>query len=113
MANKMRGEARLGDYTLVYSFNAMCILEEETGLKTGDILVRMQEGVGLLELRSFIWAGLQEKHPEVTITMTGDIIGEAGVETTLAALQKGITAAFDAGQQKQARPRKATKGGTG
>lgn len=108
MANRTRGEAQLGDLTLVFDVNAMCLLEEQTGKKTGELLALMQEGVGISELRSFIWAGLQAKHPG-TLQDAGDAIGEVGFESALASLEQAITAAFvsDEPKAKAANPRKA------
>lgn len=114
MANRVKGEAALGDYTLVFDINAMCLLEEETGLKTGELLAKMQEGIGISELRSFIWAGLQDRHPEITIKAAGGVIGDFGIEESLKALEEAITAAFASDQKATpARPRKAAKAGTG
>lgn len=115
MANRMRGEASLGEHTLVFSFNVMCLLEEQTGLKTGQLIQMMQQNMGLTDLRAFIWAGLQEKQPGTSIEQAGEIIGEVGIEPAMEALQQAVEAAFssDEPESGKANPRKAARTGTG
>lgn len=111
--NRRRGETAMGAYTLVYSFNAMCLLEDETGLKTGEIIQQMQDGVGLKQLRTFIWAGLQEKHPDFSQEDAGDVIDEVGIEPAMASLQQAIEAAFSVEKKAGPKnPRKAARVGT-
>jgi hypothetical protein len=106
-ANAMRGEAGLGDHTLVFTFNALCLLEQETGLKTQQLLQLMHEGLGLAELRAFVWAGLQEKHP-MKLADVGDLIPQVGVPEALAAVGAAMEGCLaPAKEEKDARPRKA------
>ena len=43
--NPLRGEAALGDYTLLVNFNGWCSLEGETGNKVPQLLQGLQEGL--------------------------------------------------------------------
>lgn len=114
MPNAVKGETKLGEHTLVYSFNALCLLEEEKGEKIGVLLEQLEAGVGLLELRTFIWAGLQEKHPGTSLEDAGDVIQAVGIPTALAAIETAVTAAFAVeAKGKKPRPPRAAKGGTG
>lgn len=115
MPNPLRGEAALGDYTLVFDFNAMCLLEDATGQKTPQLLAQMQMEIGFRELRAFVWAGLQRKHEGLSIAEAGEIIGSfgvKGVEVALSAVNAGITAAFVQPKAKAANPPKAAEDGT-
>jgi hypothetical protein len=107
-ANAMRGEVAFGDYTLVYTFNAFCLLEQETGVHTQNLLQMMQEGLGFSDLRAFVWAGLQEKYP-LKLTDAGDLIGQIGLTEALTAVGKGVDAflAPAVKEAKDARPLKA------
>jgi hypothetical protein len=43
MANALRGEAPLGDYTLAYDFGVFIELESKTGVKTPRLLATVKE----------------------------------------------------------------------
>jgi hypothetical protein len=105
-ANPMRGEAQLGDYDLVYDFNCFCVLERETGLKFHMLLVTLQTDLGLSDLRDFIWAGLQAKHPGTSVERAGEIIGQVGFKEATDAVQKAMQAIFPPEKGKGKNPRK-------
>lgn len=105
MANPMKGEARLGDFTLAYNFGAFCELEEKTGKKMPELLEALATGLGFGELRDFVWAGLQTHHKGVSEETVLMLLDEQGYEAAGSAVGKGISAAF--GKPKDKNPRKA------
>jgi hypothetical protein len=57
-----KGEAPMGDLTLAFNFGTFCELEQKTGMKMQQLMVLIQDGLGVCELRDFLWAGLQKYH---------------------------------------------------
>lgn len=110
MANKHRGEVALGDYTVVFSTNALCELESELapmGLDLDGIGEEMQKKGSrkLTVLRALLWAGLQEKQEGVTRKDAGRIMDEVGHEAAGAAVTRALTEAFPTKTgQSEARP---------
>lgn len=83
MANKFKGEVQVVvdgvTYTLRMDMNAMCAFEELTGKKAIPTLEAMEVegGMGSVsDMRAFMWAMLQEDHPEVTLKDAGRIMSE-------------------------------------
>src|SRR6187399_209616 len=99
MANPMKGEAQLGDYTLTFNFGVFCSLEAKIGVKMPVILQMLSDGLGFGDLRDFVWAGLQVKHPGTTDDVVVALIDETGFEVASAAVGKAVTAYF--GSQKE------------
>lgn len=105
MANRLRGEATLSidgvDYTLVYSMPALIALEDVLDTSIMEILVTMNKRAQRLGfVRAMLWAGLREKHPEVSLDRAAELIGEAGGmlavnAVMLAAFQRAFPAAAD------------------
>lgn len=107
MANPMKGEAQLGDYTLAFNFGAFCSLEEKTGMKMPRLLQALQEGLGFGELRDFLWAGLQANHPGSTDETALALVDETGFEAAALAIGKAVTAFFGTRKEKDKNPPKA------
>lgn len=107
MANPMKGEAQLGEYTLTFNFGAFCALEEKTGKKMPVLLALLQEGLGFGELRDFAWAGLQAKHPGMTDEAVVALVDEVGFEAVAFAIGKAATAFFGNQKEKARNPLKA------
>lgn len=59
------------DYPLRFSVNALCLLEEKTGVS----LDRLQ-GNSLSCLRGLLWCGLKEHLPTLTLEEAGDMLDE-------------------------------------
>ena len=114
MANPHRGQVdiKAGDrtFTLSFSINAMCELED----LMGEPIARIAQGLGdagsvkISTVRALVWAALRDKHPEVTLEGAGDIIADAGVNGVMEAIGRAFAMAFP--EQSKARPRKAAKG---
>lgn len=95
MSNAHRGEVALvaGDqtYTLVYTTNAVCALEEQLGQSLAEIVT----GMGRLKvMRAVLWAGLLERHQLGRPEDAGPIMDAAGVPAVVDAVNKAITTAF-------------------
>lgn len=87
----MRGVSSIGDYTLTFDFNALCLAEDHCG-PLGEAMAEMGRG-SLKTIRALFWAGLQRKH-EMTLPEAGEIIQELGVDSVSEAIGKGIESAF-------------------
>lgn len=107
MANPVKGEAQLGDFTLAFNFGAFCALEEKTGKKVPDLLETMATGLGFGELRDFVWAGLQTHHAGVSDETVLMLLDEQGYQAASGAVAKAIAGAFDQRKAKAGNPRKA------
>lgn len=88
MGNRERGEVTFHaageSYTLRFSENALCLLEEELDRGVVGILREMsswatdQDAIRLTTLRAVMWAGLQEHHPKSDLKQAGALIGDVG-----------------------------------
>lgn len=97
MANPARGEVafRVADseYTLKFSTNAICELEERLDKGLNTIVANMER---LTTVRALLWAGLRAKHPDVTIAQAGEMIDRVGMAEATETIGKALTAAFPA-----------------
>lgn len=118
MANKHRGEVTImiegKVYTLCFSIDAMCQLEDVLGK---GIVVITQEFADPIKIkvgtaRAAFWAALQEHHPEVTLKAAGELIPAAGGLTViLEKVGEAIIQAFPK-PDENARPQKAARTGS-
>lgn len=107
MANPVKAEARLGEFTIAYNFSAFCELEEKSGLKMPQLLQAMAEGLGFKELRDFVWAGLQAHHKGVSEETAVELLEEQGYEAAAMAVGKAVTGYFGKSKAKGKNPPKA------
>ena len=95
MANPHRGEVAFkagdADYTLVYSTNAICELEEALGKGLNAIVADMER---LSTVRALLWAGLRARQPDTTMVKAGEIIDLCGVAAATEAIGRALNAAF-------------------
>lgn len=118
MANPHRGEVALqvGDqtYTLSFSVNAICELEDAFGNKpVGQVLLAMNDegGISMKTVRTIIWAGLQDHHKDLDEHAAGVIASEVGVTKIMKKIEEAMKLAYpeqEAGNSKD-RPRKARR----
>jgi hypothetical protein len=101
MANPLKGEAKLRDYTLVYNFGVLCSVEEMTGKKVPQLLQSLTEGLGFGELRAFLYCGLQTHHPGTTEEEAVGLIETAGYKDSVAAVGKAFTGFFAPPQKEK------------
>jgi hypothetical protein len=78
-ANPMKGEVSFeasGEtYTLQFSIDALCVLEEKLDMSVGKMAAKLADDPRLSFLRTVFWGGLQANHPKVTVKEAGDLIG--------------------------------------
>lgn len=94
-------------WTMVFSANALCVLEETFGIGVNDISGLMKEAPGMVLFRKLFFAGLADYHPEVTLLGAGRLISQYGINESGELIGQALTAAFgDGGDGKPAaRPR--------
>lgn len=124
MANAHQGkvdfEAGGKTYTLCFSANALCDLEDISGKGVVAIFTEMEEWqndpnkISLKFLRSVFCAALRDSHPDITPSEAGNLIIAAGgiIEAMLLVL-KSVSVAFPKVDAKGSRPQKKRKNGTG
>ena len=83
MANPYRGESTCEvegrAYRVRFSWNSAAEYEVAAGKPLSDALLDIaREKLSARSLRAMIWAGLQERHPEVTIEEAGRLIDRMG-----------------------------------
>ena len=81
MANGFKGEIGLTyegqSYTMVLDFNALCDFEGETGKNALTELEGMEAGaLSASDTRALMWAGLRQRHPDMTLQLAGCILSE-------------------------------------
>ena len=83
-------------WRLVYSFNALCALEEKAGKGFPELSASLSDSskLRLADIRTVLWAGLVDNHPSVTIKQAGDIIGDIGAGKVIELFNKALTLAF-------------------
>lgn len=95
MANPARGEVAFTvadtEYTLKYSTNAICELEDRLNAGLNTIVGHMDR---LSTVRGMLWAGLRAKHPDITIQQAGEIIDKCGMIAATEVIGKALKAAF-------------------
>jgi len=105
MANKHRGEVELAGRTLRFTINSLCALEDVTGQGIVDLVAGFSVKAPRLTLvRSMLWAGLIDKHPETTPMDAGNIIEDVGLPAVTAAVREAFAASFPAPEAKTSAP---------
>ena len=95
MANPLRGEARLRDYTLAFNFGVFCALEERTGKKVPELAHSILGGVlGFGELRDFVFCGLQTHHSGTTEDDVLKLLDETNFQEACDAVGKAVASFF-------------------
>lgn len=94
MANPHRGEISLkaGDkaYTICFTINSVCELEDRLGKSVGEIVGDMGR---ISVVRAVLWAGLLHHH-KVSLEQAGEIMHEAGAAATAQAINAAMAMAF-------------------
>lgn len=116
MANRETGgvdfTANGKTYTLRFSTNALCELEDATGKGAIAVAEEMNSpnNVRIKTLRAMFWAGLTDCHEGITIRDAGDIMGEIGVDKAGPLIGEAFQAAFpdaEAGETEKGKPKAA------
>lgn len=80
-------------YTLVFSTNALCILETNLG----DSIWSAFDDPGKMRIstmRTVFWAGLQEHHPQLDKAGVGRLMDELGMPAVLVLIMDAVAKAF-------------------
>jgi hypothetical protein len=123
MSNPLRGEASFeldGEaMTLVYNNEAFCRIEGVTGESFFDTLSEIQaaEAAGkkpkISSLRVLLWAGFQDRHPNISLADAGDMVMTGRIDA-LNAMSAALAGALPkAKEDTPANPRKRGRAGTG
>lgn len=84
MDNPHKGEVSIeaagAKYTLCFSIDALCRLEETTGLVLTDLVDQMADSkrMSVTRVRQLLHAALFEHHPEIPLKQAGELMLKAG-----------------------------------
>jgi hypothetical protein len=83
-------------YTLRYSINAMCDLEERLGQSVVEVGTLMSDPakLSMSVIRSIFWAGLRDHHEAITETEAGRIMSALGIVEASQMIAKAFASAF-------------------
>ncbi|WP_421930131.1 hypothetical protein [Nitratireductor rhodophyticola] len=119
MANVHRGGVTLKagekSYTLSFSINAMCELEDSFGKPVMEVIEDFQmmgangAAPSIKTVRTLIWAALIDHHPEMSVEDAGRITLDVDVNTVMEKVGLALQRAFPSqeGEQGKANPPKA------
>lgn len=85
-------EHKVGDYTLVYDFDALESAEEHVG-PLAELLVDPIKASKFKTIRVLFWAGLRRKH-EIDMDKIGPIVDELGLTKVSQAIQVAMKKAY-------------------
>lgn len=117
MVNPHRGQVALaaGDdtYTLSFSVNALCALEDALDMPVAKIgaLVADADKLRLAIMRTVVWAALQDHHDGLCEKDAGLVISAAGIGPTMEKVGEAFRLAFPAEATAAAGKPKAAAGG--
>jgi hypothetical protein len=101
VSNPLKGEVEFEadgkTYTLRYSADAICNLEEKAGRGFPVIAGELMDPdtTSLRLVRMAIWAGLREHHPDITLQQAGELILAAGgMKTMMERFDQALRLAF-------------------
>lgn len=81
--SKLKGEVSVEAdgqrYTLAFSINALCKMEDMFGEAVGDIATLGNKGKRFNTMRNVFWCALADHHPDLTVDDAGRIITEIGI----------------------------------
>jgi hypothetical protein len=121
MSNSLRGQVMLKagekEYTLSFSINALVSLEDMLDESVNTVAAQLNDStkVRMKTIRALVWAALRDNHSEVTTDGAGQIIDQAGIPATMAAIATAFTNAFPDAEAESSgsRPRKPARAGAG
>lgn len=93
-------------YTLRYSINAICVLEERAGRTLLQLAEDLKDitTLRMATIRDVLYAGLIEHHPEITVAAAGElIIAAGGAIKVVAKFSDAMAAAYPAPEAKESR----------
>lgn len=100
MANKFKGDISFDvngkSYTMRFSANALCELEDATGMGINALLAQLSDpaSMRLKMVRAVLWAGLRDHHSDVTLHQAGEIITDLTLPRAMELASKSFELAF-------------------
>jgi hypothetical protein len=98
MANSSRGSVALqaGDmaYTVSFSVNALCELEDAFGVTVQKIGAIFDKEASMKDVRKLARCALSDHHPAITDKEAGKVVTDAGLPVFMDAVQKAFQLAF-------------------
>jgi hypothetical protein len=98
MAGNVKGEVRFeaegASYTLVFTIDALCALEDRVNKSVEQIGAEMGKSPRLSLLRALFHAGLREYQPSISEKKAGEIMQGIGLDKAGALIGEAFTAAF-------------------
>ncbi|WP_411033841.1 hypothetical protein [Shinella sp. BYT-45] len=96
MANPHRGQVALGNYTLSFSVNALCELEDLLDKPMMEIVTAIQtpEKMRMNMVRALFWASLRDHHEEIDLKEAGQIVSDLGMKAAMAKVGEAFRLAF-------------------
>ena len=82
------------EMTLRYSTNALCRIEDETGMAINDVLESLQTSPALSRMRAIFRAGID---PALSSQEAGEVMDDLGFERVAALVQEAFSLAVPAG----------------
>lgn len=121
MANAHKGDVSFDvagkTYTLRFSVDALCQLEDQLGMGFPAIVLSMQnpKTLRLGTARAVLWAGLIEHHPDIDVKAAGELmVAGGGMMKVMPKIEEGFARAFpELEAEDKAHPRKPGRNGTG
>ena len=108
MANPHRGEVSFDldgqTYTLSFSANALCELEDLLNLGVNEITVRLSQSdkVRIKTVRAVFWAALTDHHPDITVKDAGVLLTRLTVAKAIDLIAQAFSRAFPDQEAKEA-----------
>lgn len=98
------------EYTFRLGANAICRFEQEAGIGVGKFAMQFDpKAIEFRVVRAMVWAGLKDRHPEMTLTLAGEVIDEVGAGNIMNLLESAFIASFPP-PDKNANPQMAAGG---
>lgn len=98
MANRQKGEVGFEldgvEYTLSFSINALCELEDAMGASVQEFAPKLANGVDMRTARLLVWAGMRDHHEEVTVKEAGRIASAYGLPEIMGKITDAFQLAF-------------------
>jgi tail tube GTA-gp10-like protein len=107
MANPIKGEVEFTVdkkvYTLCFSINAMCELEDKFGSSILAVANLMGDPakISMKTVRTMFWAGLKDHHEAMTEVEAGRLMSVLGMQQVMDLMAKGFTQAFPEADTKR------------
>lgn len=96
MSNRNRGEVSLGKYTLRFTTNSLCELEDKLGMGINQIAAQLadRDKMRVRMMVAVVWAGLLDRQPSTTVEQAGELITEVGLSKAMEAVSDAFVLTF-------------------